>query len=480
MPDIYQELCRLADSDMYPLHMPGHKRNLESTPLKGAFRCDITEIDGFDNLHDESGMILEAQKRACDLYGADETFFSVNGSTAGVLAAVSAAAPEGGVILAARGSHRSFYHAAYLRRLRITYLPSAMIEGLNVFDAVRPEEVKRALDEAKEAVGAVFITSPTYEGKCCDVLKIADICHERGVMLIVDAAHGAHFGMGEGLPENAVSQGADIVIQSLHKTLPSMTQTGLVHIKGNLADRDLVKRFLRIYQSSSPSYVLMASMDLCIKEMENRRGDFVKKLLEYRQMLEEGTKDCRSVRILSRSDFEDPSKVLIYSASREMTGQQLYDILREEYALQPEMAGDRHALAIITGWDKEEGIRRLIMAVRELDARLSDTSLEEPCGSRKVFCLPKEAEPLHAAWDAGKEPVDLESTGGRIAGEFVNLYPPGIPILVPGEVIDKELISEIKRYIKEERNLQGIEAFENGANEGIIGNRREIICVKQK
>ncbi len=206
----------------------------------------------------------------------------------------------------------------------------------------------------------------------------------------------------------------------------------------------------------------------------------MKKLLEYRQMLEDGTKDCRYVRILPRSDFEDPAKVLIFSASPKMTGQRLYDILREEYALQPEMAGDRHALAIITGWDKEEGIKRLIRAVREIDGRLAGTDFEEPNGGRKVFLLPKEAEPLYRAWDMEKETVDLESAMGRIAGEFVNLYPPGIPILVPGEVIDAELIIQIKKYIEEERNLQGIVTFENSANEGIIGNRRGIICVKQK
>jgi arginine/lysine/ornithine decarboxylase len=480
MPDIYQELCNLADSDMYPLHMPGHKRNLESTPLKGAFRCDITEIDGYDNLHDEKGIILEAEKRANSLYGADESFFLVNGSTSGVLSAVSAAVKEGGTILASRGSHRSFYHAAYLRRLRIRYLPARTIGGLGVFDETRAEDVKIALDESKEDIGAVFITSPTYEGKCSDVKKIAQICHDRGVLLIVDAAHGAHFGMGKGVPESAVAQGADIVINSLHKTLPSMTQTGLIHIKGSLADRDLLKRFLRIYQSSSPSYVLMASIDLCIRELTENREDFVKRLLEHRKRLENGTKDCKMVRILSLNEFEDPSKVLIYSASEEMTGQQLYDILREEYALQPEMAGDRHVLAIITGWDTEDGIRRLIEAVCSIDEKLRGTALWDYKQGEELFSLPEEKEPLYKAWDMEKELVELGSAKGRISGEFVNLYPPGIPILVPGEVIDDKILWQIKKYIEEGRNLQGIVTSENGVNEGIIVGRREIICVKQR
>ncbi len=480
MPDIYQELIKLAESDMYPLHMPGHKRNLESTPLKGAFRCDITEIDGFDNLHDEKGILLDAEKRAAALYGADETFFLINGSTGGILSAVSAAVPDGGSILAARGSHKSFYHAAYLRRLNIEYLPPKLIEPYGVFDGYSAAEVEEVLDRSGENISAVFITSPTYEGKSSDVRGIAEVCHSRNVPLIVDAAHGAHFGMAGGLPENAVQQGADIVIHSVHKTLPSMTQTALIHIQGELVDRNLLKRFLRIYQSSSPSYVLMASIDLCIKEMEERREEFANKLISNRKMLQDETRHCQRVRILPPEEFEDPSKVLVYSDCMAMTGQQLYDILREEYALQPEMAGDRHALAIITGWDTEEGIRRLIDAVCSIDKKLSGEKVYDAAVTIKKFHLPGVHMPMHEAWDAEKETVDLSTAAGCIAGDFIGLYPPGIPFLVPGEEIGKEHLEDIARYLEEGRNLQGIESSENGDNKGIIDIRRKIICVRQK
>jgi arginine/lysine/ornithine decarboxylase len=480
MPDIYQELCKLADSGMYPFHMPGHKRNLESTPLKGAFRCDITEIDDFDNLHDEKGLILEAEERANELYGADKTFFLVNGSTSGVLSAVSCALKEGGRILAARGSHRSFYHAAYLRRLEISYLPARILSPFGIYDSITAEDVKAALEKEPDAE-AVFITSPTYEGRCSDVRGIAKICHERKIPLIVDAAHGAHFGMGEGVPESAVLQGADIVIHSLHKTLPSMTQTGLIHVKGSLIDPDLLKRFLRIYQSSSPSYVLMASIDLCIRYMVENKRDFVENLLKYREKIEEGVRNCRKVRIMSKNILQDPSKVLVYVDFGGMTGQQLYDILREEYALQPEMSGDVSVLLIITGWDTTEGIDRLIRALNEIDRRLQDKEAKDLSGMTVTgFELPKVREPLSMAWDMAKESVPLEKAQGRIAGEFVNLYPPGIPLLTPGEEISGKLLQDIAGYIQEGRNLQGIEFYENGENKGIIGSRREIICVKQR
>ena len=478
MPDIYQELLKLSDSDMYPFHMPGHKRNLESTPLKGAFRCDITEIDGFDNLHDESGIILEAEKRANDLYGAEETFFLVNGSTSGVLSAVSAAVSEGGRILAARGSHKSFYHTAYLRRLDVEYLPVKMIAKYGIFDSYTATDIQETLDSLDTKVEAVFITSPTYEGKCSDVAGIARVCHDRNIPLIVDAAHGAHFGLGKDIPESAVRLGADIVIHSLHKTLPAMTQTALIHVQGNLVDKVLLKRFLRIYQSSSPSYVLMSSIDLCINELLEKKDSYVKNLLEHRKNLESQTSGCRKVRIIGTNELEDPSKVLIFVDSEEMTGQQLYDILREEYGLQLEMAGERYGLAIITGWDTDEGIDRLVRAVCEMDERLRDGHARHE-DSGKPSILPQKQMPLFEAWDSEHEAVELNMAKGRIAGDFVNLYPPGIPMIVPGEVIDQGLIEHIEGCIEQGLNVQGIFDGENKGNKGII-IRREIICVKQK
>ena len=478
MPEIYQELLKLADSDMYPLHMPGHKRNQESTPLKGAFRCDITEIDGFDNLHDEKGIILEAENRANILYGAQKTFFLVNGSTAGVLSALSTAVTEGGTVLAARGSHRSFYHGAYLRHLDIEYLPVKMIEEYGIFDGYKAADVEEALNSTAKKVGAVFITSPTYEGKCSDIEGIAKVCHERKIPLIVDAAHGAHFGLGEGLPESAVRLGADLVIHSLHKTLPSMTQTALIHIQGDLVDRSLLKRFLRIYQSSSPSYVLMSSIDLCIKELMEKKDQYVNRLLQYRKILELRTSDCRRLRIIGTKELEDPSKVLIFVDSGEMTGQQLYDILREEYGLQLEMAGEKYALAIITGWDTDEGILRLAQAVKDIDSRIKECSSEKK-NHADTGAIPRKELPLFRAWDEDKEAVELKKAEGRIAGEFVNLYPPGIPMIVPGEVFDQRLIEQIEGCIDQGLNVQGILNGEFGGNKGIIG-RREILCVKQR
>ncbi|SEG30662.1 Arginine/lysine/ornithine decarboxylase [Butyrivibrio sp. Su6] len=479
MPDLYQELINLAESDMYPLHMPGHKRNELSTPMKGAFRCDITEIDGYDNLHDESGIILKAEERANKLYGAGKTYFLVNGSTSGVLSAVSAAVSKNGKILAARGSHKSFYHAVYLRNLNVKYLPYKQIEGLNIPDSFNADDVEQFLDDEVEAV---FITSPTYEGICSDVRGIAQICHRRGIPLIVDAAHGAHFGLGPqnntvsdnessnteytAVPENAISQGADIVIHSVHKTLPSMTQTALIHVSGDLIDRARLKRFLRIYQSSSPSYVLMSSIDLCIKEMEENGNSYIENLLKFRNRIQRETSDCKVLKVIGKNVIDDPSKVLVSVQDSTMTGEQLYDILREEYGLQLEMAGENTVLAIITGWDKEDGINRFINALTEIDKGLS--VVKDNRVSHKISFIPPQKMNICDAWDADSEFVSFSDAENRIAAEFVNLYPPGIPIIVPGEVYTKEIIDTVRSYLDQGLNVQGIEKKEG------------FLCVRQK
>ncbi len=488
MPDLYSELERLAGSEMYPFHMPGHKRNVESTPLKGAFRCDITEIDGFDNLHDEEGIILEAEERANRLYRADETFFLVNGSTSGVCSAVSAAVMAGGRILAARGSHKSFYHAAYLRNLEIEYLPVKMIKKYGIYDGYTADDVRSAIAQNPD-VSAVFITSPTYEGRCSDVERIAAVCHNAGMPLIVDAAHGAHFGFDDRLPKSAVQCGADIVIHSVHKTLPSMTQTALLHVQGDLVDRILLKRFLRIYQSSSPSYVLMASIDLCMKEMDEHGREFARKLLNYRKILEEGLSVCHNIRLAGPDELEDQAKALIYLQTGDMTGQQLYDILREEYHLQLEMAGERYALAILSGWDKKEGIDRLISALLDIDRRISQCrqNTADRSGEKETKAdapdiedkLPHRAMKISDAWDKEKESVPLCRAEGRISGEFIALYPPGIPLIVPGEIFDRKRIDEFNKYLDYGMNLQGVLTKERVGKKGIIDGR-EVICVRQR
>ncbi|MBP7348927.1 MAG: aminotransferase class I/II-fold pyridoxal phosphate-dependent enzyme [Butyrivibrio sp.] len=469
MPEIYDLLINLEKSDYYPFHMPGHKRNMKGQPLGDIAGIDITEIDGFDNLHDADGILLNAEKRANSLYGSEETFFLVNGSTGGVLSAVSAVADTGDTILAARNCHKSLYHAAYLRHLDLKYIYSKVIDGFDFAGGIDPNEMEAIISSS---VKAVFVTSPTYEGVVSDISAIAKIAHKHGIPLIVDEAHGSHFGFNENVPDSAVHQNADIVIHSVHKTLPSLTQTALLHVQGNLVNREKLKRYLQIYQSSSPSYIFMASIDSCMKMLERRKSEWFGRLLQYRHDLQVQTEDCKYLFILNTDVIQDPCKIVIATKKSCYNGQQLYHILREKYHLQLEMAESNYVLAIITGNDRESGIARMIKAIREIDTDMEEKKdVENPW--TEIFCEKTsiqritalvEAKPIADAWDCSKEKILLEHAKNRVAAGFVNLYPPGIPLIVPGEEYSEHLIKQMQLYISANMNLQGVDFGKNGEN----------------
>lgn len=450
MPEFYNKLENLYNSNMYPLHMPGHKRNAEDIVLKDISKIDITEIDDFDNLHDANGIIATAQERANKLYGADETFFLVNGSTSGVLSAISAVAGENDTILVGRNCHKSLYHAAYLRKLNLKYIYPEYLREYDLYGKIDPDTLENMLNPS---IKAVFITSPTYDGISSDIAKIADIAHKNGIPLIVDAAHGAHFGFSKELPENAIKQGADLVIHSVHKTLPSMTQTALLHVQGKLIDRDRLRRFLRIYQTSSPSYVFMASIDSCMDYLDGTNKGFFDNLIKFKEEIIQATANTRHIKVFGNDIINDAAKVVISVKNTTMTGQQLYDILREDYDLQLEMAGASYGLAIISGLDTQEGIRRLIRAIIEIDEQLSektDSSYDEMLYRNEVIM------PIYKAWDSDYDILRLDQATGACSADFINLYPPGIPLVVPGEIITQKLIDDLKRFIKQGMNVQGV------------------------
>lgn len=468
MEHLYEKLSAYGEGDIYPYHMPGHKRQGWGRLPGEWYKTDITEIDGFDNLHQAEGILRELQEAASRLYGAEESYYLVNGSTCGILAAVSCAVSFGGHILMSRNCHKSAYHAVYLRRLKPHYLYPDYLEQFGILEAVTPEQVRRGLDEAPEAE-AVLVVSPTYEGRIADLSGIARVVHERGIPLIVDEAHGAHLGMAEGFPGNACQAGADLVIHSVHKTLPALTQTALLHVNGNLADRDRLRRFLHIYQTSSPSYPLMASIDNALEFVrlhgEKAFGQF-RSL--YGEMMER-LSGCRYFRFLQGgSGRQDIGKLLISVRRTTFTGKQLYDRLLREYHLQTEMAGRDFVLAMFTINDKKEAYERMTEALLDMEKRMeADNPEGEKSGSSPFRFFPGERSiPLAEAWEREAENVALEESAGRYAAEFVNLYPPGVPILVPGEQITREFCREIRENLKNGLTVQGI--VQEGSGERLL------------
>ncbi|MCC8098209.1 MAG: aminotransferase class V-fold PLP-dependent enzyme, partial [Eubacterium sp.] len=259
---------RLESISSYPFHMPGHKRNTELFK-NDIFKYDFTEIEGTDDLHHPTEILKQCMDYAADVYGTKKTYFLVNGSTCGLLAAVSAHTDIGDTVLIARNCHKSVYNAVFLRNLRPVYI-SPPVTGEGISGGISPEEVEKALKAA--SAKAFVMVSPTYEGIVSDVKAISEVCRKYGCVLIVDEAHGAHFSFYGKFPKSTIESGADIVIQSLHKTLPSLTQTALLHICSERADRDKTEKYLSIYQSSSPSYILLSSIDSCIKYMAGKEG----------------------------------------------------------------------------------------------------------------------------------------------------------------------------------------------------------------
>ncbi|MDE6212210.1 MAG: aminotransferase class V-fold PLP-dependent enzyme [Lachnospiraceae bacterium] len=462
---LYQTLAEYSAEDFYPCHMPGHKRNLASGEMADFYRIDITEIDGFDDLHHAEGILRKAQERANRLYGAEETFFLVNGSTCGVLAAILAVTEPGEEILIARNCHKSVYHAAILQSLSVHYYQPQMIQEYDICDGVCAEEIERLLDQYP-GVKAVVITSPTYEGILSDIAGIAHTVHKRGKVLIVDEAHGAHLGLAKNLPEGAVAQGADLVIHSLHKTLPAMTQTALLHRNGDRVDRERLHRYLTMLQSSSPSYVLMASMDACVRFLEEEgAGKFAFFQKEYEKFCEKTAK-CRQIKIGKMTNVSenyamtgwDIGKILISVKDTKLNGKELSDLLRERYHLEMEMAADTYALAIMTLMDMREGWQRLADALCDIDDRIEKESCDRPEmteGVRRIT-LPQIGSSMAAAFHSPREEISLREAAGRIAADFLMLYPPGIPLAAPGEVLDEELIQKIENSREKGLSLRGV------------------------
>lgn len=431
-------------------------------------KIDITEIDGFDNLHQAEGILQEAQLRANRLYGADETFFLVNGSTCGVLAAIMASARPFDEILLARNCHKSVYHAAILHGLIVRYYYPKMISEYDICDGVSAEEIGSLLDTYPE-IKAVVITSPTYEGVLSDIPGIAAVVHERGKILIVDEAHGSHFGLSSHLPQGAIAGGADLVIHSLHKTLPAMTQTALLHVNGGRVDRKKLRGYLSMLQSSSPSYVLMASMDACMKFLEEQGQERFAAMRGHYESFSEKTASLKHIHIgkmtkVSQKRHElkgwDLGKMVISVKGTSMTGKELDDILRETYHLEMEMAAETYVLAIMTLMDEAAGWQRLADALCEIDGRIEESADDGSSASGKRashFNRPLKsrmtlARAFHSEW----ERIPLRKATGRIAADFISLYPPGSPIVAPGEILDEAVTKRIEEYRRTGLNIQGV------------------------
>ena len=481
MERLYKKLESYGQSDYYPFHMPGHKRNRASSADDFLFERDITEISGFDNLHHAEGILKDAMETVAAIYGADRSWYLVNGSTCGILSAVFATTENGGKILTARNCHKAVYHAICLNRLEAEYLYPEEITEFRINGGIREEDVRKALEkDAMRCAGnsgdvrgkitkiqAVLITSPTYEGVVSDIRAITDAAHEYGIPLIVDEAHGAHLEYADqchSFPKSALEYGADIVIQSLHKTLPCFTQTAILHVKGKLVDQDRISRYLSMFQTSSPSYLFMAGMERCIRYMD---GDGRNEMIRYEKRLERFMERMEGLQVLEVLDREicgkyrtvagwDPSKIVVSTMRAEdFHGEELAETLRRKYHLEMEMTAPEYVIAMTSLMDTEEGFERLGTALLEIDGvlrrrmesgRKEKAASETPEGLESKLSHPVRRMLICEAMDADTERTAFQDTVGKVSAEFVYLYPPGIPIIAPGEVFTDAIVEKIMAY----------------------------------
>ena len=444
---LFSFLQEYVAKDIYPFHMPGHKRNPAYLPqaLPGI---DITELPDADNLNQPEGVILRLQERLARLFGAEQTFLTVNGSTGNNLAAITALCGDGGAILMARNAHRSAFGALTLSNTRPVYIMPAMTPH-GFCGGVSPADVAARLEENPD-IRAVFLTSPTYEGAVSDIAAIAKIAHAHGVPLIADEAHGAHMAFSGMFPQSAIACGADVVIHSLHKTMPFVTQTSVMHVQGKLVDRARLKKMISILQTSSPSYMFMAQIDYVVSILERERGAIFTAYAERLQKCREACGALTRIRLLDEdiigkhNYFDlDVNKLVFLLPDAGLAANDFELALRDRFRVQLEMSGLLHTVALTSPADTDEGFERLLRGVFAIDRELGQNiprAIQTPTvmpDAPDVVTTPREAVYGEA------ESIPLKEAEYRVAAAFLIPYPPGIPLVAPGERMTRDVLQKL-------------------------------------
>lgn len=466
--NLYQYLKEYSN-EIYPMHMPGHKRNFPIVSETLLKEIDVTEVEGTDDLHDPEGIILKSMEKTAELYESYFCRYVVNGSTCGILSAIYAFAERGDRVLVARNCHKSVYNAINICGLLPVYVTPEYDDEFSINGSISPALVEKALNEYPD-IKLCVLTSPTYEGVVSNISAISKILHEKNIPLAVDEAHGAHLGFSEYFPKGAIKSGADCVIHSTHKTLPCLTQTAAVHICKSLWEGEELQEAcqklteaLGIFETSSPSYVLMSSIDQCMNYLSENSA---KAFESYKNMLadfSEKAKDLKHIKILCKGndrkenhksfyDF-DSGKLVISLKNTNLNGAEFEKILREKYKIQTEMTSLNYCVAMTSFCDSEKGFERLFNALSHIDHEYGAENIfiNENTMGGKIIEPPVS---IYEARKCKKEYVSLEDAAGKICGEYVFAYPPGIPIFAPGELITKELTEEIKSLYKAKINLK--------------------------
>ena len=435
--------------NIYPFHMPGNKRQGEFNQL------DFTEVEGLDNLYHPEGIYKESLDRIKNLYGTKESYILVNGSTVGILSAITGCAKKGDNILMARNCHKSVYNALELCGLTPKYIVPKVDKEFGINCSITPSQAEKAIRENPDAK-LLIITSPTYEGTVSDIKEISKIAHLHNVSVLVDEAHGAHFPFSDSFPVEAIQCGADVAVASLHKTLPSLTQTALLLTSNEELINPLAEN-LAIFETSSPSYVFMSSIEKCLDFCKNTKAfdEYIIRLNSF----DEKCRELKNIKVLccgndnikNHNFFDfDISKITVSVKGLNINGVQLADKLRNDFKIEPEMVCSDYVLLITTVCDTDEGFARLVNALQIID---SECSAKELNYNNLFLSQPRIAlNPCDCSGKSG-DFYRLKNSINKISLEYVWAYPPGIPIVAKGEVITQEIVDTIFMQIENGINV---------------------------
>jgi arginine decarboxylase len=455
---ILSALRRWADRDCAPFYTPGHKQGQgmgeDFLDLWQQFglRLDLPELPGLDNLAQPQGIIQEAQQLAAEVFGATHTRFLVNGSTTGVIAAMLATCQPGDRLLMPRNVHRSAIAGAIHSGVLPVFVDPEYVPALDIAHGLTVASIEQALAQYPD-IRAILVVAPTYYGVSGDLGAMAAIAHEHGIPLIVDAAHGAHFGFHPGLPPSPLALGADIVVQSTHKLLGALTQASMLHVNGDLIDVERLDRCLQILQTSSPSYLLLASLDSARAQMATYGRELLDRTLELTAKARSALADIPGLLTLDLTGHQspgcasfDPTRLTVTVNEVGWTGYEADELLCEKYRVIAEMPSLRHLTFIVSIGNREWDLEMLVAGMRGL-AQAGRPTLYLPMAAEAEIVIREPAVSPRAAFFAAQVVVPIEQAINRIAAETICPYPPGIPTIVLGEVVTPEAIDYLQHIL---------------------------------
>ncbi|SKC83391.1 aminotransferase class I/II-fold pyridoxal phosphate-dependent enzyme [Maledivibacter halophilus] len=463
---LFEAMKEYHKKNVIPFDVPGHKHGIGIKEMTDYFgqamlELDVNAMKSLDNICNPIGVIKEAEDLAAKAYGADYGFFLVNGTTAGVQTMIMSACSPGDKIILPRNAHKSATTALILSGAIPVYIQPEINDELGIAMGISFDEVKRVIANHPDAK-AIFLINPTYYGATSDLKSIVDIAHKNNMAVLVDEAHGAHMKFHDELPLEAMDAGADMCAVSTHKTGGSLTQSSILLLNQGLIDSKYVKTTLNLTQTTSASYLLMASLDIARRQIATRGEKMLERVLYLSRWARDEINKTNGLYAFGKELIGTPgvfnfdeTKLGVNVRKIGLSGFEVYDILTDEYNIQTELGDMYNILAIVSLGDTEESIKALIDALKDIAQKYKKEKIIK--GKRDILKNPEIIVSPRDAYYSRKKIVRFEEAAGEVSGESIMTYPPGIPLVTPGERITKEMIEYVVRLKEEHSLLQGPE-----------------------